>query len=324
MKCINKAIAIIIPAAILFSGCGEEIVTDYDIYTTSYEYGLLADSALETADFFAKDKCVAGEENIESSQSDYVAEAAGVFNGATCEVKYAKNIHHRMYPASTTKIMTTYCALKYGNLDQKITVSENAVKQTHDSSVADLKAGDVLTLRQLLYGLMLPSGNDAAIAIAEGIGGSVEDFVAIMNKEAALLGATNTHFVNPNGLHDDNHYTTVYDMYLMFNEAIKDDTFREIISTEEFAAYYTSASGSTVEQTWKTSNLFVVKETATPKPEGVTVIGGKTGTTNPAGYCLVLLTKNQAEEPIISIVFKADCRLNVYFLQRELIKNFAN
>ena len=324
MKCINKAIALIIPAAVLLSGCGNEIVTDYDIYSTSYQYGLLADSSDETADFFAEDLCVTDENNIESSPSEYVAEAAAVFNGATKEIKYAKNLHERMYPASTTKIMTAYCALKYGNLDQKITVSNYAVKQSSDSSTADLKAGDVLTLRQLLYGMMLPSGNDAAIAIAEGISGSVEEFVSLMNSEAAKLGATNTHFVNPNGLHDEDHYTTVYDMYLMFNEAVKDDTFLEIIGTEEYAAYYTSASGSTVEQTWKTSNLFVVQETATAKPEGVTVVGGKTGTTNPAGYCLVLLSRNESDEPIISIVYKADCRLNVYFFQREIIKNFAN
>lgn len=144
-----------------------------------------------------------------------MAEGAGTFNLATNTVTYAQNIYEKLYPASTTKILTAYIALKYGNLEDYVTVSENAADQASDSSVCGLKAGDVVQLKDLLYGMMLKSGNDAAIAIAEHIGGSVEGFADMMNQEALAMGATRSHFVNPNGLPDENHYTSVYDLYLI-------------------------------------------------------------------------------------------------------------
>ena len=100
-------------------------------------------------------------------------------------------------------------SLKNGNLDDVVTVSANAANEASDSSVCELKEGDKITLRDLLYGLMLRSGNDAAVAIAEHISGSSEEFVVLMNAEAKALGATGSHFVTPNGLHDEEHYSTV-------------------------------------------------------------------------------------------------------------------
>ncbi len=162
-----------------------------------------------------------------------VAEGAGAFNLSTGQVVYAKNLYERLYPASTTKILTAYLALKYcDDLDAYVTVSENAAKQAADSSVCDLRAGDRVKLRDLLYGMMLRSGNDAAIAIAEHVSGSVEAFAELMNREAAAMGATQTHFVNPNGLPDANHYTTVYDMYLIFAKALENQMFSEIIAAK--------------------------------------------------------------------------------------------
>ena len=103
-----------------------------------------------------------------------------------------------------------------------------------DSSVAGLRSGVELTLEYLLYGLMLPSGNDSAVAIAEHISGSVDAFVELMNKEANALGATNSHFVNPHGYHDENHYTTAYDLYLIFNQGILNQKFIDIISSATY------------------------------------------------------------------------------------------
>lgn len=110
------------------------------------------------------------------------------------------------------------------------------------SSICGLKPGDQLTLDQALYGLMLCSGNDAANVIAEYISGSTDKFAELMNKEAQALGATQSHFVNPHGLPDDNHYTTAYDLYLIFNAAIKDDRFVNYISTKKYTTSYTDAS----------------------------------------------------------------------------------
>ena len=189
------------------------------------------------------------------------------------EAVYKKNIFEKLYPASTTKILTAYVALKNGNLDDVVTVSANAANQASDSSVCELKEGDKITLRDLLYGLMLRSGNDAAVAIAEH------------NAEAKALGATGSHFVTPNGLHDEEHYSTVYDMYLFMNAAVKNETFLEIIKSSRYTANYTDAAGNPVTKEWDSTNKYLMG--TEPMPEGVTVIGGKTGTTGEAKYCLV-------------------------------------
>lgn len=323
MKCTNKILALFLASSFLFSGCGKEAEINYDLYNTSNEVGLTTDSTVDADYFFSSNIAVVGLDDVGDIALDgHVAEAAGLFNGATLECMYAQNVHERLYPASVTKIMTALVALKYGDPEQVITVSEEAAKRRKDASNIELKEGDRLTLNQLLYGLMLPSGNDAAKAIAEGVGGSIEEFVEMMNKEAAALGATNTHFVNPNGLHEDEHYSTVYDMYLIFNEALKNEKFVEIISTDEFVSFYTDASGATVEKTYKTSNGYLAEEYKLP--QGVTIIGGKTGTTNQAGHCLALYSKNEKGEPIISIVFKADSRTNTYLLTREMLEAYAN
>ena len=258
---------------------------------------------------------------MESTDSK-VAEGAGTFNLATNTVTYAQNIYEKLYPASTTKILTAYIALKYGNLEDYVTVSENAANQASDSSVCGLKAGDVVQLKDLLYGMMLKSGNDAAIAIAEHLGGSVEGFADMMNQEALAMGATRSHFVNPNGLPDENHYTSVYDLYLIFQNAVQNQTFVDIISTMSYDVVYTDVNGSSVEKTWENTNQYLTgKEKA---PEGITVVGGKTGTTGAAGYCLVLYSYNASGQPIVSIVLKADGKSNLYLLMNEMLSGFAN
>ncbi|MCR5271700.1 MAG: serine hydrolase [Lachnospiraceae bacterium] len=273
--------------------------------------------------FFASDLCVSDGTDIGTDETaSQVAEASGVFNLDTSEITYSQNIYEKIYPASTTKILTAYVAIKNGDLSQTITVSENAVNQASDSSVCGLKAGDVMTLEQLLYGMMLKSGNDAAVAIAEGISGDVESFANLMNETAASLGATNTHYVNPNGLHDDDHYTTVYDMYLIFQAALNDSTFETIVTSSAYTVNYTDASGTEQTMDWTTTNRYLLgTETV---PSGVTILGGKTGTTNPAGYCLVLYSKNESNQKIVSIVMKADCRSNLYYYMNQLLYMFAN
>ena len=273
--------------------------------------------------YFSQNLCVADNVNIGNDTTDsQVAEGAGTFNLATNTVTYAQNIYEKLYPASTTKILTADIALKYGNLEDYVTVSENAADQASDSSVCGLKAGDVVQLKDLLYGMMLKSGNDAAIAIAEHIGGSVEGFADMMNQEALAMGATRSHFVNPNGLPDENHYTSVYDLYLIFQNAVQNQTFLDIISTMSYDVVYTDVNGAGVERTWENTNQYLTgKEKA---PEGITVVGGKTGTTGAAGYCLVLYSYNASGQPIVSIVLKADGKSNLYLLMNEMLSGFAN
>ena len=331
MKCINKWIAaglILCMSGCLLAGCGKEdtnIKSAYDVYETSTKYGLTNSDIATTIEPFAKDICVIGFDDTEADDSvhDYVAEAAGVFLTDSKEVTYAQKVHEKLYPASTTKILTAYVALKYGDLDEMITVSEKALEgMDPSSSVAGIQVGDTLSLEQLLYGLMLASGNDAASVIAEMIAGGQDEFAALMNEEALALGATDSHFMNPHGLPNTDHYTSVYDLYLIFNAAIQNEKFVEIISDSSYTATYTNSAGETVERTWTNTNKYLSGEVE--EPDGVTVIGGKTGTTGAAGYCLVLLSENEADEQVISIVLKADGRSNLYLLMGEILGNYSN
>ena len=328
MKCINKRICLSLLIAVsCVSGCGKTsavIEQPYDVYATAADFGLSSNGSAEAKSYFASDLCVSEDVAIGTDSTDsQVAEGAGTFNLETNTVVYAKNLYERLYPASTTKILTAYIALKYcDDLDAMVTVSENAVNQASDSSVCNLKAGDVIRLRDLLYGLMLRSGNDAAVAIAEYISGDVDSFAALMNQEAAAMGATRSHFVNPNGLPDENHYTSVYDLYLIFQNAVQNQTFLDIISTMSYDVVYTDVNGAGVEKTWENTNQYLTgKEKA---PEGITVVGGKTGTTGAAGYCLVLYSYNASGQPIVSIVLKADGKSNLYLLMNEMLSGFAN
>ena len=329
MKCTNKykiLLPVLILALLLLTGCTQrsDVAEAYQLYETSDNYALTESSASAAPELLAENLCVGGTENSATDGIDAAfAQSAGVFSVEDEVVTYAQNIYQRMYPASTTKILTAYIALKYGNLDDVITVSNEAITSLMSgSSICGLKPGDSLTLDQALYGLMLCSGNDAANAIAEHISGSVEKFAELMNQEAAALGASQSHFVNAHGLPDENHYTSVYDLYLIFQNAVQDQTFLDIISTMSYDVVYTDVNGAGVERTWENTNQYLTgKEKA---PEGITVVGGKTGTTGAAGYCLVLYSYNASGQPIVSIVLKADGKSNLYLLMNEMLSGFAN
>lgn len=145
---------------------------------------------------------------------------------------YEKNIHKKQYPASITKIMTALLTVENANLSDVVTFSENAVYGIEpESSHIGIDAGEQLTVEQCLYGLMLASANEVAMGLAEHVAGSVEAFVEMMNQRAAQLGCKNTHFVNPHGLHDENHYVTAYDMALIAREAFHNRTFLNVVTT---------------------------------------------------------------------------------------------
>lgn len=161
------------------------------------------------------------------------SEAAIVMDATTGQILYEKNAYSTMYPASITKILTTLVALENGDLDSMITMSENAVWGVEwDSSQIGLQVGEQITLRDALYATMLASANEAAWGVAEHIGGDLETFSTMMNDKAKELGCVSTHFVNANGLHNDNHYTCAYDMALITKAALENPDFVEITSTK--------------------------------------------------------------------------------------------
>lgn len=233
------------------------------------------------------------------------------------EIIFAQNIHEKAYPASITKLMTALVAVKYGTLTDVITITDSALHLEEGSTEMGLQAGDQTTLDELLHALLIYSGNDAAMAIAEHIGGTVEEFVAMMNQEAHALGATNTNFVNPSGLHDENHYTTVYDIYLMLNEAIKNPYLSEIMLLNVYNFSYTRGDQTLIKRLDSTDQ-YLTKQVTPPK--GVTVLGGKTGTTSDAGSCLALVSQNAYGEPYISIVLNAPTKVSLYTNMNQLLE----
>lgn len=158
------------------------------------------------------------------------AKSAVLIEAESGRILYTKNSFCKLPMASTTKIMTALVAIESGDLDRKVKINDAAVG-VEGSSIYMAK-GEVLTLRQLLYALMLASANDAAAAIAYEVGDSIEVFAELMNQKAAELGLSSTHFTNPHGLHDENHYTTAYDLALIARAALENDIFREICSSK--------------------------------------------------------------------------------------------
>lgn len=304
-------------AAVLLTltGCGsEEILFPYDPDYEVSGFRVTAESGSLTADAFASDLCVVpkdGNLNVNNPNVDMSeATSAGLFDLNNHETIYAKNVYERLDPASLTKLMTAIVALKYGNPDDMITVSGNVRIDESGAVVCGLRAGDQLTLNQALHVLLIHSANDAAVAIAEHIAGSVEQFANLMNEEAAAIGATGSHFVNPNGLTADNHYVTAYDMYLIFNEALRYEKVNEIIHMTSYETVYHDKNGAEKTFSYSTTNQYLTGNVKAP--DNVTVIGGKTGTTNAAGNCLILLARDTAGNPYIGVIMRSSERGILY------------
>ncbi len=299
----------ILLCTMLLAGCDRlhKLDNPYDFSerTTLYQ----TDVTSGKAEPFAHDLCVVSDDTSDQDGT-VTAEAAAVFDLTDKTVLFAKNPFERLYPASITKTMTALIALKYGNLKDEITVTKDAVITEPGASLCGIKPGDKLTLEQLLYGLILPSGNDAGAAIAVHMAGGVDPFAEMMNEEAARIGATGSHFVNPHGLSDENHYTTAYDLYLIFHEALKYPEFRKIIGTTQYTASYQDQTGSPVTSTWKATNWYMTGERQ--MPDGLTVLGGKTGTTQAAGSCLIMGCSDSSDREYITVVLKAPNHVGLY------------
>lgn len=250
-------------------------------------------------------KNISGEPTINSRK-------AIVYDRKSKRILYGKNEKVKCAMASTTKIMTATVVLENANLSDVVTISAKAGGT--GGSRLGLKKGDKITLNDLLYGLMLRSGNDAAVAIAEHVGGSVQGFADMMNKKAQELGLTDTNFVTPHGLDNSKHYTTAYELAKLTDYALQNEKFAQIVGTKQ-----TSITINGVPRTIANTNELL----------GVLngVVGVKTGFTNGAGRCLVTETKRN-DKDIIIVVLGADTKKDRTIDSIKLIEytfsNFKN
>ncbi len=242
-----------------------------------------------------------------STIPDTYSSACLLMEESTGKILYSKNANSIMYPASTTKIMTAILTLEKCNLSDTAVVSHNAVFSIPSGySTASLVEGEVLTIEQLLNVLLIPSANDAAVVLAEHIAGSVEAFSDMMNSKAVELGCLNTHFVNPNGIHNENHYSTAYDLALIGKYAMKFPTFKEISSKTRYTLPITNAY-SKEDRIFNTTND-LIKPNYSSSPTNYYykyATGGKTGYTDPAGQCIVA-TATKDNISLIAVTLHGD------------------
>lgn len=240
------------------------------------------------------------------SELNLTAEYAILMDYETGQVLYNKNGHSKLYPASTTKAWTAYVVLKHVNdLNQVVEIKDLPIV---DGSSMYLKEGEAFTVKELLDALLIHSSNDVAMVLAKYVGGSVENFVNMMNDEAKSIGAENTHFNNPHGLPDENHYTTAYDMALMARKAMDNKIFRDIVNTK--SVKYPATEAYPYERYFENTNQFLTSRSKMNyKGQEIdikydVVDGIKTGYTDAAGKCL-LSTGVKNNIRVISAVFKS-------------------
>ena len=239
------------------------------------------------------------------NEPEVTAPAALLYERTSNTILFEQNARGRMYPASTTKVLTALLCLENCELDEEVTVSSSALSAVpQGSSIAGLRRDEIMTVYDMLVCLLVASGNDAANAIAEHVAGSIEAFVEMMNRRAEELGCTGTNFINPHGFHDDNHYSTAYDLLLMTNAAMEYETFMEICGSKQKTVGPTNESSK--ERVFNNTN-YMLSSTDTNAYLYEYCTGIKTGHTTPAGRCLIASAEKDGLQ-LVSVVLGAEVR----------------
>ena len=249
---------------------------------------------------------------------------AFVINRTKNELVFGYRMDELFSPASITKLMTALVTLNRCKTDEKVVITKEMAEFSR-GSVEELNEGDIMTVHDLLLCMLVSSANNAAVALAIHVAGSEAAFVELMNQEMKKLGGLNTNFVNASGLHDDKHKTTPYDMYIVYQECTKYKEFREIMTYTEKRYNYVDKSGAQRSRTVKTTNCFKLTD---PKhhydyPNSIAILGGKTGTTNSAGYCLIMHIKNSYGTEYILGVFRAESEEKLYTKMNDLMSTYC-
>lgn len=261
--------------------------------------------------------------------TDYVFDAANsnrkgsvfVIDRTDNKLLFGYRMFDAVYPASVTKLMTALVVLEHCDPKEVVTISKTVAAMTRGST-AELKEGDLITVYNLLIVLLILSANNAALALAEHVAGSEEEFVKLMNQEMDRLGANDTTFANASGLHADRHQTTAFDMYVVYQECTKYAAFREIAKMTSGEYEYTNAAGEQCVRAYKTSNRFQTGKY--PYPEYLTILGGKAGSTERAGFCLIEQVKSSetGKEYLLGIFF-CETEEKLYTKMNELMETYC-
>lgn len=315
----KQIIAIMMTSILMLTGCGGQRKTEL----LAHEHGLsedvqaASDRMAETEQWMGQEICVPdGQALVEDEEVD--AAAALFFSLEKPEAVYAKNVYQKLNPASITTLFTAYVVLQERSLSDTVTVTADAVSDLYRVSAVGLKPGDQLTVEQLLYGMLLCSGVDAANVLAIDTAGSMDAFVRMMNTAAKECGCVDTQFQNPNGLTQTGHYTSAYDIYRIMQCLSEDARFMKIFSTKTYQAIYKDVDGNEKEETYTSTVQFI--EDGISQIGFCEIVGGKTGTTQSAGHCLALLCQNQEGELYVAVVMKASSKERLYEQIEHIVK----
>lgn len=322
MKCLNKkyisVFFVFVMLTSLLTGCSSSYNTSEKLHIdASFHLPIVRPSGLSSQDVVIPyDAYIYDDPGMEY-------EAGLLINQTKNTVVDAVNPHKQIYPASMTKIMTAVVvmdAVEQGDISLRDTVViQKKIEFNEDNVlVLGLQPGDYITVDELMHGLLISSFNDCAVALARYVAGSVSAFVDLMNAKALELGATNTHFVNPHGLHDNNHYTTPYDLYLIFKCFLRNDTLVSIDSNSEYIVKF-YRDEELVEVDLIATNGFL--SDSFDMPTGYHITGWKTGTTEKAGNCIILeFVNDDTDEKYICLVSNATDRETLYQNVEDLLK----
>ena len=305
----KKFLLIIGLCLLLLCGCNNNatVLKEFELQNNS-AVTYITDSDLTKAEGFASDLAVVPLNSENSPNSDKLySEAALLVDVTTGEVLFQKNPHKKEYPASTTKVLTALLALKYGDYESCVKVGSEEITFYEDNVVVcDYRVGDEIPFDIAIHGALMASGNDAAGVLARFAKSDLSEFIVLMNEEVKSIGATNSHFTNPHGLYNDEHYTTAYDLYLIYKEAIKYDYFLNVVNTQAFSSTFTRTTSYSTYQipcTYTTSVPFFTGLCSAPSH--VEIIGGKSGYTEVARRSYVLHAKANGHD-YICVVLKSD------------------
>ena len=312
IKNMRKTILVIL-VGIMLTGCGNDAIAYFpykDGGNKGEAYEVMASDA--EISLMSEGLCVLSDKDVHNLTDKPSFNAKSVIVSSDEEAIYSKNCFKKMYPASLTKMMTAYVVFaKENNLDRTVKIDGESIKISEPlAKKIRLMDGDEVTIRQLLNAALVTSANDAAKALAVAVAGSEEKFAALMNEEAKKIGATHSRFVNSTGLHDTAHYSTLYDLYLIFNELLKNPEFVRIVNQGSYTMKHKNSAGVEVVKTMSSTNQYLAG--VMKVPDGYTVIGGKTGTTDEAGSCILMSFKSSSDKKYIVGVLKASDALNLY------------
>lgn len=325
MKDLPKLVAAVclLSAAIFIIGTVKNNIDD--TYAAPQEMIIYTDEELLAQSLFIEtmtDAVVPADYELNSSGFDNLYYAL-VIDETSHETVAAKNPHKRMYPASMTKLMTAIVVcdqLEAGIIskDDVVTLDRNYYILVPGVGTSELTYGCSITVDNLMHGLLIESNNYYALILADYIAGDVESFCNMMNDKAASLGATNTHYRNPHGLDDPNHYSTAYDTYLIIKEAESRSYITEIARLAEYSYIYRDSYGEVVKKEIYATNMFLSVRGGATLPSGYNIAAWKTGTTTGAGNCLVLYLTNGNKDYIV-VASSKENRKDLYNSIVELI-----